>query len=298
MGLQWYPKFPGDYARDTAHLTMLEHGAYTLLLDYYYSTAKPLPANEDTNAPTLVGTSNPRLYRICRAVNQEEQKAVDMVIEDFFTLIDGKYHQGRADTEIEKRVLISEKRKLARASRGKKDENKDNKNLTNVPTNEGTSVGTHEDTTTTTTTTTNKKKEVYTLEFLQFWDSWKIYKTGKGSKSEALPLYEQTAKEIGHAEIIRSSEQYCKFCRETDCNTKHVFRWLKKRGWEDDYTITPETNRKAPGEKQCYSDQVMAITNKAKELLLQNGEGGIGENSNEALDGEPDSNSEPLQLPG
>jgi len=172
MGLQWYPKFPGDYARDTAHLTMLEHGAYNLLMDYYYSTAKPLPANEDTNAPTLVGTNNPRLYRICRAVTQEEQNAVDMVIKDFFTLIDGKYHQGRADSEIEKRVLISDKRKLARASRGKKDKNKGKNSPTNVPTNEGTSVGTHEDTTTTTTTTTPIKKESLEIPSFIDGDTW------------------------------------------------------------------------------------------------------------------------------
>lgn len=38
-----YPKSPGDYMRDAAHLTLLEHGAYNRLLDIYYATEKPFP---------------------------------------------------------------------------------------------------------------------------------------------------------------------------------------------------------------------------------------------------------------
>jgi uncharacterized protein YdaU (DUF1376 family) len=34
--LRYYNRYPGDYARDTAHLTLEEHGAYVLLMDYAY----------------------------------------------------------------------------------------------------------------------------------------------------------------------------------------------------------------------------------------------------------------------
>ena len=37
----WYPHYPGDYGRDTGHLSLIEHGAYRLLLDHCYMTAKP-----------------------------------------------------------------------------------------------------------------------------------------------------------------------------------------------------------------------------------------------------------------
>jgi len=43
--VNYYPKNLGDYARDTKHLTMLEHGAYNLLLDLLYATEKPLPGD-------------------------------------------------------------------------------------------------------------------------------------------------------------------------------------------------------------------------------------------------------------
>ena len=34
----FYKRYLGDYQRDTGHLSMLEHGAYTLLLDAFYAT--------------------------------------------------------------------------------------------------------------------------------------------------------------------------------------------------------------------------------------------------------------------
>ena len=36
----------GDYAKDTAHLSMLEDGAYRRLLDVYYGREMPLPVSE------------------------------------------------------------------------------------------------------------------------------------------------------------------------------------------------------------------------------------------------------------
>jgi uncharacterized protein YdaU (DUF1376 family) len=87
----WYARYPGDYLRDTAHLSLTEHGAYGLLLDHYYSTEKPLPNNKDA------------LYRICRALNDGERLAVDSVLAQFFRLSEDGYHNARADRELEKR---------------------------------------------------------------------------------------------------------------------------------------------------------------------------------------------------
>ena len=92
MSDSWYARYPGDYGRDTAHLSMIEHGAYTLLLDHYYSTAAPLPA--DVAA----------LYRVCRAFDQSERDAVDHVLSQFFELRDDGYHNTRADRELVKRL--------------------------------------------------------------------------------------------------------------------------------------------------------------------------------------------------
>lgn len=65
---------------------MLEHGAYTLLLDRYYATERPI-AHDDA-------------YRVCRARSKEERAAVDSVLGEFFLLTEGLLHNKRADEEI------------------------------------------------------------------------------------------------------------------------------------------------------------------------------------------------------
>lgn len=84
--MNYYERHLGDYARDTAHLSLLEHGVYTLLLDRYYATEQPIPADQ--------------AHRIARARSRDEKAAVDAVLAEFFTLIDGAYRNRRADGEV------------------------------------------------------------------------------------------------------------------------------------------------------------------------------------------------------
>lgn len=86
--MNYYERHLGDYAKDAGHLTMLEHGAYTLLLDRYYTTEQPIPVDQ--------------AHRICRARTKEERAAVDAVLAEFFVLADGSYSQKRTDEEIAK----------------------------------------------------------------------------------------------------------------------------------------------------------------------------------------------------
>lgn len=95
--MNFYKRYPADYGRKTARLTLAQHGAYTLLLDEVYSTEAPLPGAFD------------ELYRICRAMSKPEQEAVRAVAEKFFPLgADGLRRNQRADEEIAK--TLNEKR--------------------------------------------------------------------------------------------------------------------------------------------------------------------------------------------
>lgn len=108
----WYPFYVGDYARDTSHLSMLEHGAFRLLMDYCYSTGKGLPGNASGNATLL--PNHCRSYRIANATTKEEQEAVDNVIEMFFDLHDdGMYHNKKIKKVIEEQEEKREKRSKA-----------------------------------------------------------------------------------------------------------------------------------------------------------------------------------------
>jgi hypothetical protein len=64
--MNYYERHIGDYARDTAHLSMLEHGAYSLLLDRYYMTERAIPTDE--------------AHRLARARTALERAAVSAVL--------------------------------------------------------------------------------------------------------------------------------------------------------------------------------------------------------------------------
>ena len=89
--MNFYPRYPGDYAKKTARLTLAEHGAYALLLDELYSSEEPLPADTE------------ELCRICRAISKSERDAVIRVAEKFFPAgDDGLRRNERAEEEIAK----------------------------------------------------------------------------------------------------------------------------------------------------------------------------------------------------
>lgn len=89
--MNYYKHYMGDYQRDTGHLSLAQDGAYRRLIDHYYSTEQPLPADAAA------------LYRICGAMDKKEREAVLFVAESFFTVgADCKLHHNRINTEIEK----------------------------------------------------------------------------------------------------------------------------------------------------------------------------------------------------
>jgi uncharacterized protein YdaU (DUF1376 family) len=88
--VNFYKRYPGDYRKKTARLTLAQHGAYTLLLDEIYLTEQGLPAAFD------------ELYRICSAMTEAEQEAARFVAERLFPIgEDGLRHNERAIEEIE-----------------------------------------------------------------------------------------------------------------------------------------------------------------------------------------------------
>jgi uncharacterized protein YdaU (DUF1376 family) len=87
--VNYYSHHIGDYLTDTAHLSILEDGAYRRLMDRYYSTETPI--NSDETA----------LFRVLRARSPEEQEAVRVVLEEFFDLTEAGWTHKRCDAEIE-----------------------------------------------------------------------------------------------------------------------------------------------------------------------------------------------------
>lgn len=88
--MNFYPHHIGDYMTATAHLTWLEDAAYRRLLDLYYSREQAIPAD-------LV-----QACRLVRASSKDERKAVETVLNEFFTASQDGWRHGRCDEEIVK----------------------------------------------------------------------------------------------------------------------------------------------------------------------------------------------------
>lgn len=97
--VNYYERHIGDYLKDTAHLSLLEHGIYSRLLDVYYTRETGIDAGA---AARLIG-----------ARSKDELSAMKTVLEEFFTLVDGVWKQGRCDREIER---YQDKQRKAKAS--------------------------------------------------------------------------------------------------------------------------------------------------------------------------------------
>ena len=95
MSRPWYSFYPADYGRDTGHLTLVEHGAYRVLMDHYCATETPLPDDEQ------------RLFRLTRVKNTPEKQAVRFVLKEFFRLEADGWRHKRIDAEIEKSDRLS-----------------------------------------------------------------------------------------------------------------------------------------------------------------------------------------------
>ena len=78
----------GDYRKDTVHLSRLEHGIYRDLIDWYYLEEQPIP--KETHS----------VMRRLRLATDDEAKALQNVLADFFSLTDDGFRQSRIDAEI------------------------------------------------------------------------------------------------------------------------------------------------------------------------------------------------------
>ena len=123
--MNFFKLYIGDYQRDTAHLSVTEHGAYLLMLQHYYATAKPLPTGKS-------------LHRMLRAQDKAEREAIDAVASQFWRETEHGLVNDRADVEITKAGAQAEtNRSIAQAREAKRKASREgNERSTNRATND------------------------------------------------------------------------------------------------------------------------------------------------------------------
>lgn len=87
--MNYYTRHIGDYLKDTSHLSLLEHGVYTRLLDVYYNREKPFA--DAAEACKLIG-----------ARTAPERVTVSRVLAEYFAAAADGWRQKRCDEEVEK----------------------------------------------------------------------------------------------------------------------------------------------------------------------------------------------------
>jgi uncharacterized protein YdaU (DUF1376 family) len=92
--VKFYSRYPGDINIKTGHLDPAEFGCYDRLLDHYYATEAPIPADG--------------AYSICRAVKAEHRRACDKVLAQFFELTEAGWRSEEVEAALE-----AERRKQA-----------------------------------------------------------------------------------------------------------------------------------------------------------------------------------------
>jgi len=242
----WYARNPSKFRRKTSHLSLMEKGAYSDLLDWYYENRKPLPHDWV------------QMHRICGAVAPDEQQAVQTVVKQFFTKQDDGWHNRTADEEIEKAQGLSQKRREAQAERERKRLQKEGKKGANAPAK----APANEPTITITDSISNDIESPLPpkgdgvpssflmpdgtfLSFDQLFERyWSHYPNvrDKGHKGKAKDELLKKLKEGIEYEIIgRGIVKYRKYCDNTGEKQSDMFRWVRDSGWERDYTVSAAT---------------------------------------------------------
>jgi len=237
--VNYYERYCGDYARDTGDLSLQEHGAYTVMLDTYYATETPLPADHRA------------LYRICRAMTAKEQGAVGSVADRFFPIgPDGLRHNKRADQEIaDARRRIDAAR--ANGRRGGRPQEKPSGLEHATPV--GNPVGLQQEPTGkaphTPTPYKSKSKALFANangEWEAFWSKY----PNKTNKQTALKRWKRM-KAADVPAIMASIEAHKATDQWQRGIIPHASTWLNQRRWEDELTAATKPATKSRLEPKC-----------------------------------------------
>jgi uncharacterized protein YdaU (DUF1376 family) len=214
--VHYYKRNLGDYAKKAGRLTMLQHGAYTLLLDACYDREQ-FPTMDQAVEWTWASTT-------------EEVEAVAFVLKKFFVLEGELYVQNRIREELEtyhNNAQINKRIAIEREAKRKEKTTKRVHNVDEPPPN-------HKP-----ITNNQEPKNIYSSSFEEFWQAYPS-KTGKG---EAYKSWKRVGPDKQLTEkIIASVDVYKDSKRVKDGFVKNPATWLNQRCWEDEVETVAATS--------------------------------------------------------
>ena len=214
--MNFFKLYVGDYQRDTGSLSIAEHGAYFLMLQYHYATEKPLPTGKD-------------LYRLLRCESKADRAAVDAVAKLYWSETEGGLINGRSTKEIAKadsqRTVNREVGKLG--GRPKLTETKPNCNrigyemVTEQEPNDNPNQT--PDSIQPKSQKLSSGKPDLLPGFVRFWTAWPNGERKQG-KSKCLAIWKRKGLEVKSDQVVA-----------------HVERMAHSESWKSGYDPMPET---------------------------------------------------------
>tara|TARA_B100001059_G_C17798931_1_gene564911 strand:+ start:451 stop:1128 length:678 start_codon:yes stop_codon:yes gene_type:complete len=198
----YMPLWVGDYLADTQHLSTQEHGVYILLIMHYWRNG-PLP-DDKRKVLRISGVSR---YTVCQPI-----------LEEFFTLSEGRWHHKRIDAELQKNKEYRELRAAAgKAGANARWKKSDSKRIANASDSQCERNGTH-------THTHTQDKYIY---------HGRVFRLTSKSFSELLESL-NTSENILVKEVQNADQYYD--ARIADGHEKDSFRfsstaWFKLKSW-------------------------------------------------------------------
>lgn len=210
--MYYYKKNIGDYHKKAGRLSMLEHGAYTLLLDACYDRER-FPTEDEA-------------IEWAWARTDEEKVAVRFVLRRFFSLRDGVYVQERIEEEIAR--YHENASTNARIAREREEKRKAMARTVHEPSPEQHEAPPNQEPLTNINTPLPPKGE-----FVRFWNTWpksprKVAKAECEKKWKRMNLESIADRIIAHVEKMKSSKQW------VDGYDPAPATYLNQRRWEDD----------------------------------------------------------------
>ncbi len=214
--MNYYERHIGDYLKDTAHLSLLEHGVYTRLLDVYYTRESAIP--------------NDQTARLVGARSKEEKEALDVVLNEFFVLTENGWEQDRCNREIARYQDKQAKAKNSAAVRWNAQRPQYERNTNAIRTHCEGNAPNHQ--------SPNTKQKIKTLApdgaFERFWSAYPKRKS-RGTALKAwnkLQPDEQLQDRIMRA--LERAKTSADWQKEGGKFIPYPASWLNAQGWEDE----------------------------------------------------------------
>ncbi len=231
--MNYYKRHIGDYHKKAGRLSMIEHGAYTLLLDACYDREK-FPTKDEA-------------IDWCWARSVEEIAAVEFVLSKFFTLDGGKYVQTTIEENVAayhenalKNKQIAIEREEARRLKREQSVHEAARSVHEAPPNHKPLTTNHKPLTSIKENTIVDSGESTVAflesEFGRFWKNYPVKKSKVPAKKNFLAMMKgkKDSQVRMWVDLILNYHLDCIDRQEIGADKLHPSTFLKQRRWEDD----------------------------------------------------------------